>query len=40
MGDFHRFRPDMSNLLDNTTAKRLADPPGFSPSVAKETVSM
>jgi len=36
MADFQRLRIDLSQVLDANANKRLADPPGFSASVAKE----
>ena len=34
--EFQRLRIDLSQSLDSTLAKKLADPPGFSATVAKE----
>lgn len=36
MAEFQRLRIDLSQTLDASAGKKIADPPGFSASVAKE----
>jgi hypothetical protein len=39
MAEFQRMRIDLSQVFDASAAKKMADPPGFSASVAKEVSS-
>jgi hypothetical protein len=36
MAEFQRMRIDLSQALDASAAKKIADPPGYSAAVAKE----